>query len=110
MGARHIGVGAETTVGTSVAPTRFFEAIRESIRDVPSFKELAVLRAYSAVQIAELTRLIEGDVEIFGNYDGIGILFKNLIGSVQTTTGSVNTHTFPHTTTGIPSSLVSRNQ
>lgn len=101
MGARHFGVGAETTWGTAVTPTRFFEALSESVETQKEYDRIATLRSFSTQQLVELSSVVQGDVEILAGYHGIGILYKYLIGSVTTVTGSVNTHTFP-ATTGIP--------
>ncbi|MBP7570906.1 MAG: hypothetical protein KBA95_12675 [Acidobacteria bacterium] len=101
MGARHFGVGAETTYGTAVTPTRFFEALSESVQTEPEYEAIEVIRGYSTREMALLRKLVRGDVEILANYHGIGLLYQHLIGSVTTTTGSVNTHTFP-ASTGIP--------
>ena len=102
MGARHLGVGEETTWGTAVTPTRFFEVLSESVHIEKNFENIETIRNYSTREIVKLTEIIKGDVEILANYDGIGILFKHLLGSVDTVTGSINTHTFP-ASTGIPS-------
>ncbi|RMF18884.1 MAG: hypothetical protein D6760_13545 [Deltaproteobacteria bacterium] len=102
MGARHFGIGEETTWGTAVTPTRFYEALSESVERQKGFDEIASIRSYSTQQIVTLNDIIRGDVEILGNYDGIGLLFKHLIGSVDTTGTGPYTHTFP-ASTGIPS-------
>jgi len=102
MGARHIGVGEETTWGTAVTPTRFYEALSESVQREKSYDEIATIRSFSTRQIITLNDLVKGDVEILANYDGIGVLFKHLIGSVDTTGTGPYTHTFP-ASTGIPS-------
>lgn len=102
MGLRHVGLGAETTYGTAVTPTRFFEALSESINLEQQFSPITTIRAYSPVEVPLLSKIVRGDMELLANYHGVGLLFKYLVGSVTTTTGSVNTHTFP-ATTGIPS-------
>jgi len=102
MGARHIGVGEETTWGTAVTPTRFYEALSESVQREKAYDEIATIRSFSTRQIITLNDLVKGDVEILANYDGIGVLFKHLIGSVDTTGTGPYTHTFP-ASTGIPS-------
>lgn len=103
MGARQFAVGEETTVGTPVTPDHFYEAISESVETEIGFESLATIRAFSTLAVTENNRLVRGDVEMLANYDEIGLLFKHLIGSVLTTAGSPNSHTFPHDTTGIPS-------
>lgn len=102
MGQRHIGVGEETTWGTAVTPTRFYEALSESVQREKGYDEIATIRSFSTRQIITLNDLVKGDVEILANYDGIGVLFKHLIGSVDTTGTGPYTHTFP-ASTGIPS-------
>ena len=103
MGARQFAVGEETTVGTAVTPDHFYEALSESVETEIGFESLATIRSFSTLDVTENNRIVRGDVELLANYDEIGLLYKHLIGSVNTTTGSPNTHTFPHFTTGIPS-------
>lgn len=103
MGKQYLGLGVETTVGTAVAPTRFLEALTESIELVQNFDRIETLRSYSTREVVLLNRDVKGDSEILANYNGIGVLYKYLIGSCDTVTGAtVNTHTFP-SSAGIPS-------
>lgn len=95
MGLRHFGIGAETTWDTSVTPTRFLEALTESVQKQIETDEIETIRNLSLRDRVLLNSAIRGSVEILANYDGVGILYEQLIGSVDTTTGSVNTHTFP---------------
>lgn len=101
MGLRHMGVGSETTWNTAATRTRFFEALSESVRTEKAFENIEVIRGYSTREVVLLNSAVRGDAEILANYDGIGILLKNLIGSVDTTGSDPYTHTFP-ASTGIP--------
>jgi hypothetical protein len=102
MGKQYLGLGVETTVGTAVAPTRYLEALTESIQLEQNYDRIETLRSFSTQQVVLLNRAVKGDSEILANYNGIGMLYKYLLGSVDTATGSVNTHTFP-SSAGIPS-------
>ena len=102
MGARHVGFGAETTWGTAVTPTRFFEALSESLAPQKTFEDIETIRGYSTREVVKLSEIVSGDVEILANYDGIGILYKHLLGSVDTAGTDPYTHTFP-ASSGIPS-------
>lgn len=103
MGARYFGIGQETTYGTAVAPTRFFEALSESVEKKMDFESVETIRAYSPVDLALLKYRVEGDVEVLANYDGIGLVLKHLLGSGETaSTTTPYTWTFP-TSAGVPS-------
>lgn len=106
MGARHFGVKAETTYGTAVVPDRFFEALSESVQKELNMETIEVIRQFSPVDLVLLGQAVRGDTEILAMYDGIGILFEHLIGSVDSSTGTPSsgftTHTIP-ASTGIPS-------
>ena len=103
MGARHFGAVEETTVGTWEAPDHFFEAVSESVQLERNSESLETIRAFTIQQINELNTIVRGDVEMVANYDGTALLFKHLIGSVDSTTGGVAAfdHTIP-ASTGIP--------
>jgi len=106
MGLRHVGFGVETTVGTAVAPTRWLEALSESVQSEPVIASPPVLRSYSKRAIDQLHRPVKGNVEFLANYQGIGFMLKYLYGSVtsqaDTPATGFNTHSFP-ATSGIPS-------
>lgn len=100
---RFFGVAAETTWGTPVTVTRFYEALTESHEDDLALESIETIRGNSPQQIALLHRWAKGDVEILANYHGIGLLLKHLIGSVSSTTASSPyTHTIPNASSGIP--------
>lgn len=100
MGARHFGVGEEVTWGTAVAPTRFFEALSESVQVEREFETVETIRSNSARDLVELTSAVRGDVELIANYEELGLLFKHLMGSIET--NGTYTHTAPDSQ-GIPS-------
>lgn len=103
MGLRHVGVGQETTWGTAVAPTKFYEALSEGVELVKERQEIEVIRGYSPRSIITLSQIVRGPVSVLANYHGLGLLLKHLLGSVTESTGAtISTYTFP-ATTGIPS-------
>lgn len=96
MGARHLGLGFETTYGTAVAPTVFFEVRRESLIDTPNFEEVPSIRTVSTRQMVELNSAIKNDVEMTFDFQTVGYLLKLFFGIAPTTTGAGPfTHTFP---------------
>jgi len=103
MGLRHFGVGEETTWGTAVARTKFFEALSESVKYEKEFEPITVIRSPYVRDMTLLNAAVRGDVEILANYDGLELLFKHLIGSTDTTSSGVMVqHTYP-ASTGRPS-------
>lgn len=102
MGARHLGFGAESTYGTPVAPTKFFEVLSEGVQLEKNFETVPVMRAFSAPEIVELSSVVKGPLEILANFNGIGILYEHLLGHASHTgAGDPYTHTYPGTG-GIP--------
>lgn len=98
MGARHFGVGQESTYGTEVTPTVFFEALSESVQNERNYESIETIRSFSVREMALLTSSVKGEVEILGNYLGMGILFENLLGNFTTNaSGADYTHVFPNT-------------
>jgi hypothetical protein len=99
---RYVGIGEETTYGTLVAADHFYEALSESLRLERDFETLETVRGFSPIDIVDLTEAVRGDVEMLANFDEIGLVYKHLFGSVDTTdSGSLKAHTFP-ASTGIP--------
>jgi hypothetical protein len=101
MGARHFGVGWETTWGTRVAPTWFFEALSESVEEQINFESVETLRGFSPVDLVPLSFLTRGDVELLANYEGITTLYYAMLGSNSTGTQATD-HIFPDASGGIP--------
>lgn len=101
MGARHFGIGWESTWGTEVAPTIFLEATRESIRNVPSFVRTETMRTFSSRRVDAAFNFAEGDFEGPLEAERAGHLFLWLFGSTSVSGSGTYTHTFPHGTTGI---------
>jgi hypothetical protein len=93
--ARHAGVGIESTYGTPVAPTDFFEATTESLATVRNFEDLNTIRSNSVLRVEELNSLIQGDMEMLGNYQDLGLLLKLFFGSNDVSGVGPYTHTFP---------------
>lgn len=98
MANKYFGLGVETTYGTAVAPTRFLDLISEGIQFEENHDRIDTIRSYSTLQMPLLNGIVKGPAELAANYAGSGILFKYLIGSATTVTGTSNTHTFPATT------------
>ncbi len=84
MGARHFGVGEEGTWGEAAAATRFFEALSESVQTERDFETIETIRSNSARDLVELQSLVRGDVELIANYEELGLMYKHLMGSIET--------------------------
>jgi Phage tail tube protein len=83
------GVAAETTVGTAVTVTKFFEFLSESIAFTPTWlrgEGLKAGQAYSRVsRVAQSRLMVGGDVEMeHADRGGMGLLWKHAIGSSAT--------------------------
>lgn len=101
--SRYFGCEPEVSWGTAVTPvTRFFEAISESVQMEREYETLETFGVNSVRDVAELSSVVSGDVEIAAGYEGIGILYEYLIGSSETSGSDPYTHLFPHSSTGIP--------
>ena len=98
---RHIGVGKETTYGTPVTVTEFSDLKSESMGKELATEEVSTLRAWGITKVNLLNSKVGGDIEIAGNYQDCGLLFKALYGSNDVTGTGPYTHTFP-ASTGIP--------
>lgn len=100
---RHFGVGLESTYGTPVAPTRFFDVVNESLTRQQNDEEIKTIRTYSTRKYVTLTEWNGGDAEIIANYQDLTILFYGFYGSTDKTGTTPKTHTFPASTgLGIP--------
>lgn len=100
-GARHFGVGVESTYGTGVAPTDFLNCTEEDVSKNITFEEVSDISTWSVRKQIELTQACGGEVTVLGNYQNQGLLLKNFYGGVTTTGGGPYVHTFP-ATAGIP--------
>lgn len=80
-----VGVGAETTWGTSVTPTRFVEFLSESLSMDPSYVDGAGLRAgqrYRRVsRTIQARRTVGGDLSFEYATKGMGLFWKHALGS-----------------------------
>ena len=86
--AAQIGIGVETTVGTAVTPTRFYEFNDESIAQTIERIESEGLRTGNRVLRSD--RYASGQIAIEGSFsmdmtaDNTAILFKHALGAVAT--------------------------
>ena len=106
--AAQLGIGVETTWGTAVTPTRFYEFNDESLALVIERIESEGLRAGNRVlrsdRYAVGQKAIAGSVSMDVTAENIGLLMKHGLGANATvnTSGTVYTHT---ATLGDPYSL-----
>jgi hypothetical protein len=97
---RQVGFGVESTYGTAATITRFYEFLSWNVKKNHNFKDIATLRNYSRLGAIYSGYVAEGNATIAANYNGIGLLFKNLLGNASTATATaepMGTHTFPGT-------------
>lgn len=93
-----IGIGIESVRGTPVARTNWVEAQTAEFTETATYERFPVMQAVwgGSRQVSHITtKQVTGTLTVPLQYDGIGILLKNLMGSVTTTgAGPAYTHTF----------------
>lgn len=96
--AAQLGVKAETTWGTFVAPTRFYPLISESLTEeidrLESEGIIAGQRVLRSEQWAAGNVDVGGDIQTELFQQGMGALLKACFGAVSTTGSGPYTHTF----------------
>lgn len=96
--AAQLGVKAETTWGTFVAPTRFYPLISESLSEEIARLEsegiIAGQRVLRSEQWAAGNVDVAGDIQTELYQQGMGALLKACFGAVATTGSGPYTHTF----------------
>lgn len=96
--AAQLGVKAETTWGTFVAPTRFYPLISESLTEeidrLESEGIIAGARVLRSEQWAAGNVDVGGDIQTELYQQGMGALLKACFGAVATTGAGPYTHTF----------------
>lgn len=96
--AAQLGVKAETTWGTFVAPTRFYPLISESLTEeidrLESEGIIAGARVLRSEQWAEGNVDVGGDIQTELYQQGMGALLKACFGAVSTSGAGPYTHTF----------------
>lgn len=93
-----LGIKAETTWGTYVAPTRFHPLISESMtEDIDPLESDGIItgrRLLAAGQWAQGNVTVEGDIKTELYQQGMGALLKACFGAVSTTGAGPYVHTF----------------
>lgn len=96
--AAQLGVKAESTWGTFVAPTRFYPLISESLTEeidrIESEGIVTGLRVLNSVQWAAGNVDVGGDIQTELYQQGMGALLKACFGAVSTSGAGPYTHTF----------------
>jgi hypothetical protein len=90
-----IGIGEESTYGTAVARTRFYELLSESVEEQIERIESAAIRSGRRTlhRRAAGVKRVTGSFELELAPQGIGVLLKHCLGSVSTTGTNPYTHT-----------------
>jgi hypothetical protein len=89
-----IGVGVESTYGTAVARSKFFELASESIKFKTGRTPKPSLRGLSADRVVPVKEGVDGSFEIQFPYSGAEVLLKHAMGAVNTSGSSPYTHEF----------------
>lgn len=99
---QHVGIGAESTYGTAVAPTDFLEGVESADVNLnKEVEEISTIRAHSVRIVNLLNERVAGTVICIGNYQELGLIFKHFWGAATTSGAGPFTHTFPGSS-GIP--------
>jgi hypothetical protein len=90
-----VGIGEESTYGTPVSRTRFYEVVDESLVEEIERVESKAIRSgrYTLHRWAAGVRRVKGDVTIELAPQGLGLLLKHCMGAVATTGTGPYTHT-----------------
>lgn len=86
--SRHAGVGTETTYGTGVPSTVFFDLLSESLQKTVNTEELKPIRGFSTRSIVKLSEFVGGDMEVIANFQDAGIMFLHFYGQDPDTSGA----------------------
>ena len=96
--ASYAGIGVQSTLGTNVTRTQFFDFISEGIELQQQQKQWNNAGESGERINTELGRHSEGSIEVYGNFEGLESVFKQAfgVGSVSSvnTAGAAWTHTF----------------
>lgn len=97
----YLGVAEETTYGTPVAPSRFFEMMSESVAGTYERIDSEAYRAGQRVlhqdRFAANPKGASGELKIEGQDSGLGVLLAHAFGAVST--GTPDEDFTPHTVT-----------
>jgi hypothetical protein len=88
-----IGVGVESTFGTPVARTKFFEFMSESVKLDAGLEARSSLRGRSRNRRGQKKHAVAGTVEFQLQVDGMEVFLKNALGSSSTSGAGPYTHT-----------------
>lgn len=98
-----LGISEETTFGTYVAPTRFFEFVEESVTlDIARIESQgwrANQRVLRTGRWRPGRKLVAGDVTLELQSKSMGLFFKHAFGAIATTTPGGGTLSRDHTAT-----------
>jgi len=89
-----IGVGAESTFGTAVARSKFFEFLSESIKLDQGREARSSLRGRSKNRRGQKKKSVGGSFEMQMQVNGMETLLKHALGAVSTSGAGPYTHTF----------------
>jgi hypothetical protein len=101
--AAQLGLVEESTYGTYVAPTRFFEFVNESlVTDIARIESQGWRAGQRVLRTGRWRagrKLISGEISLELQNKSMGLLFKHALGAIATTTPGGGTNTRDHTAT-----------
>lgn len=89
-----IGIGAETTYGTAVAPTKFLQFDEESIKLDQKYLPKPTIYGVGVTRRVKSRKSVGGGLKLALAYTGFELLHKHIMGAVATTGAGPYTHTF----------------
>lgn len=98
-----LGIGEETTPGTAVTPSRFYdfgqESLKQSIERIEYMGLRPTRRVLGSTNWVPGRIGVEGDIELPWMNKGMGLIAKHMLGAVATTTPTGGTLTRDHKAT-----------
>jgi hypothetical protein len=89
------GVGIEATWGSAQTRNRFYRGISSNIRAMPAWSRRSVLsRGPNATKMFKGMVPVSGDIEVLAAYEGMGALYKLILGDSSTSGAGPYTHTY----------------
>ena len=90
------GFGIEGTWGSAQTRNRFYRGVSSNIRAMPAWNRRSVLsRGPNATKMFKGMVPVSGDIEVLAAYEGMGTLYKLILGDAAASSGSgPYTHTY----------------
>lgn len=93
----YAAIGVQSTLGTLVTRIKFFDIVSESVRLLSQHKAWNNAGQNAPRINTELGRHSEGDINVYGAFEGLESLFKAAFGASSVTSASINGSGYSHT-------------